>query len=69
MSKPEQKYTEQGLRRTAGIGALRKLWGMADTESRADATGLQLMRHALIALLVLLCFILPCFIAYRLGVI
>jgi hypothetical protein len=69
VSMSEQQRIEQNVRRTVGISTLRKLGGIVDAENEADTAKPKLIRYALTALLLLICMILPCFIAYRLGVI
>ncbi|MBI1174404.1 MAG: hypothetical protein GC139_03950 [Sideroxydans sp.] len=57
------------IRRTVGIAALHRLRAMIDAQQEADLAQGKWLRYVLTGLLLLACFLVPCFLAYRLGVI
>jgi hypothetical protein len=61
--------TQQHIRRSVGLRALRQIRGIVDEENADDAFKVRAVRYLIIGLLLVIALILPCFIAYRLGVI
>ncbi|MFZ5502493.1 MAG: hypothetical protein ACOY3V_03010 [Pseudomonadota bacterium] len=60
---------QKNIRRTSGLQALRRIRAIVDEENAHDAFKVRALRYVLAALLAAVCLILPCWIAYRMGVI
>jgi hypothetical protein len=60
---------ERNIRRTTGIAVLQKLYTTIDVGCDEELMLRKLLRYDLAGLLLLTCFLLPCFLAYRSGVI
>lgn len=63
------KLLQENIRRTSAFQVLRKIRIIVDEENADDAFKVRALRYVLIGILLAVCFILPCWFAYRMGVI
>jgi len=60
---------QDNIRRASALQALRKIRAVVDEENVEDAFKIRAIRYLLVGLLLIVSLALPCWIAYRMGVI